>query len=522
VISLEAPSRPERASPEALGLLTALFARLHDEGVGYCHWKSNEHLQASMLGLTDLDLLIDQQSASKLPIVLEAAGFKRFQAKPGRGYPGIEDYVGFDVESGRLSHLHIHYQLTLGARFLKGHRLPWEGAVIAGRQLDLDSGVFVAAPEAEMLVLIARAALKIRWRDRLSRMLGKPYVKGGVLRELRWLAERIDVERLATLALPLVGSAAARCAQEIAKAEVPSLGMLSVFRNQCIPALDAYRIYSPLGGLMRQWVRELRSIGERATRRVWGGLRAAPRTAPRGGRVVALIGADGAGKSTLTREVATWLSRQTMVISVYGGSGAGSASAVRSILERLASLARSLLARPRKTDARSGGPTAVGTSVAAPLDSRLTPKTLWKALWVMSLARERRKSVQRAWRARTLGAVVLADRHPQTQFSGISDGPQLDAWRMKGPALLRFAAQKEHAAFVAMDRYPPDVVIKLLVSADVALERKPARSEVLLRRKVEIVRKLKYPPVTRVVEVNADLPLEHVLREVKRAVWDSL
>jgi hypothetical protein len=37
-----------------------------------------------------------------------------------------------------------------------------------------------------------------------------------------------------------------------------------------------------------------------------------------------------------------------------------------------------------------------------------------------------------------------------------------------------------------------------------------------------VIRALKYPPATRVVEVNADLPLEQVLLQVKRAIWASL
>jgi thymidylate kinase len=521
-MSLEAPARPEISSAPALKLLSGLFTRLHAERIAYCHWKSNEHLRASMLGLTDLDLLIDQASASRLPLVLEEAGFKRFQAKPGRGYPGIEDYVGFDVESGRLSHLHIHYQLTVGAPYLKGHRLPWEYAVLAGRRLDRDTGVFVSSAEAEMLVLVARAALKIRWRDRIWSALGRPYIKGGVERELRWLSERIDPTRLATLARRHVGDAAAHGLQAIADAPLPSLGQLQEFRRSCIPALDAYRIYGPLSGLTRQWTRELRALAERGKRRVFGGLRAAPRTPPRGGRVVALIGADGAGKSTVTREVATWLSRQTLVMSVYGGSGDGSASVIRSTLEQLARVTRPLVAPPHRNGlAQTASPSARASDRVSP-NAKLTPKTFWKALWVMSLARERRRRVEAAWRARTLGAVILADRHPQTQFPGISDGPQLGDWYSTASRLLRFAARRERIAFEAMDRYPPDVVIKLLVSPDVALGRKPARSELQLRRKVEVIKQLQYPPSTRVVEVDADRPLEHVLLDVKRGIWESL
>ena len=67
--------------------------------------------------------------------VLEAARilaeleFKRFSAVPSRAYPGIEDYLGMDRATGTLVHLHVHYRLTLGERYIKGYRLPWEEEV---------------------------------------------------------------------------------------------------------------------------------------------------------------------------------------------------------------------------------------------------------------------------------------------------------------------------------------------------------------------------------------------------------
>lgn len=522
MISVDAPPRPELSNTRALGLLSALFVRLHAERIMYCHWKSNEHLRASMLGATDLDLLVDPGSAARLPLLLEEQGFKRFQAKPGRGYPGIEDYVGFDVESGQLSHLHIHYQLTLGARYLKGHRLPWEDILLGSRRFDRDCGVFVARPEAELLVLVARTALKHRWRDDFRYALGKSIVSRDVQRELAWLIERVDVQRLGALAQPLVGDAAARMLQRIAQRMDPLPEAIEQFHRVCAPSLSAYRLYAPVSGLIRQWAREVRALAERARRKLVGGLRASPRTPPRGGRIVAIIGADGAGKSTLTGEVGNWLSRQCWVITAYGGSGAGSASLARRSLERLARLTRTVMSRGTGKPVRQTGAASAASSEPLPLHASLTLKNLWKAMWVMSLARERRRRVKNSWRARAQGAVVLADRHPQTQFPGLSDGPQLKAWRAAKSALLRLAAERERRAFEAMDRYQPDVVIKLLVSAEVALGRKPARSEAQLRRKIEVVRALKYPPATRVIEVNADLPLEQVLLQVKRAIWASL
>lgn len=113
--------------PGSLHVLRDLFARVHDQGIRYCHWKSNEHLDATMIGATDVDVLFERQAAQRLTRLLtDTTSFKRFVVKPGHGYPGIEDYVGFDPDTGALTHLHVHYQLTLGEKFLKGHRVPWE------------------------------------------------------------------------------------------------------------------------------------------------------------------------------------------------------------------------------------------------------------------------------------------------------------------------------------------------------------------------------------------------------------
>ena len=111
-----------------------------------CHWKSNEHLAPALDGLTDLDVLVDRRQHIELQALLAYSGFKRFTATPLRGYPAVEDYLGFDEATGRLAHLHLHYQLTLGQRHLKGYRLPWEARVLATRRLDPAHGVFVSDP----------------------------------------------------------------------------------------------------------------------------------------------------------------------------------------------------------------------------------------------------------------------------------------------------------------------------------------------------------------------------------------
>jgi hypothetical protein len=109
-----------------LAVLRALFDRLHAENVRYCHWKSNEHLMASFTGATDVDVLFDRRAIIPLTQILGAAGFKRFVVKPGRGYPGIEDYVGFDEDTGALT-LACPLPADARGKIPQGHHLPWEG-----------------------------------------------------------------------------------------------------------------------------------------------------------------------------------------------------------------------------------------------------------------------------------------------------------------------------------------------------------------------------------------------------------
>ena len=51
---------PPAASGGTLTTVARLAERLHGAGIRYCHWKSNEHLDASVAGLTDLDVLVEE------------------------------------------------------------------------------------------------------------------------------------------------------------------------------------------------------------------------------------------------------------------------------------------------------------------------------------------------------------------------------------------------------------------------------------------------------------------------------
>ena len=508
--SAELEPRAARPAPSAaprLVVLEELFHRLDAEQIRYAHWKSNEHLGATMTGATDVDVLIDRRAAQRLAQVLtDSPQFKRFVVKAGRGYPGIEDYVGFDAPTGMLTHLHLHYQLTLGEKFLKGHRLPWEEAVLSTRVRDPEHGIWVTDPHLELLILVARHVIKLRWRDSLLAAAGHAYFRGGMLREFNWLVARVRPERLVEVASPLVGARAAALLASIAadpRGRGPSIGQLRAFRRLAQPRLSSYRMFSAWGATRRMWFREWTWIWWRVKNWFFRAPTKSTRTPPQGGLAVAFVGPDGSGKSTLTTEVAQWLSREIAVITTYGGSGKGSASTRRRLLQHMGDITR-----PKRPAAQP----------VPPRGARL----FGKMLWVLALARERRRWAARVRRARSLGLVVLSDRLPQTQFAGLNDGPRYAEWLDAPSMLRRLVARREQGSFRDAELVPPDVVIRLNVPVEVAARRKPDTPPDQLRRKVEIVSQLTFPPATRVIEINGAQPLERVLRAVQTELWGCL
>lgn len=390
LLEMGASSRPVTTTT-ALGVVTSLFRRLHAEGVVYCHWKSNEHLDASMVGATDFDLLVDRRDALAVAEIFAQMNIKRFVVAPFHQYPGVEDYVCCDPDTGKLIHLHIHFQLTVGEKLLNGYRLPWEEIVLSTRMLDSRHEIYVADPHVELVLLVTRAAVKLRARDLFLGTLRRTYFQHKVLREFAWLARRIERGRLLDVARRLVGPKAAAILLDMLDAP-PAKRRLLAFRRTCEPSLGSYRTFSAWGARVRRWLREARTLWWWVENRYYRVPKNSSRTCPQGGVMIAVVGADAAGQSSIANAIAEWLAEEVAVVPITAAM-------------------------------------------------RVPP---------------------RAWRARSLGKIVILDGWPSLETS------------------------------------PPDVVVKLHAVPHV------------------------YPPSTRVVDIDANQPVERVLSEVQHAVWHSI
>jgi thymidylate kinase len=408
----------------------------------------------------------------------------------------------------------VSHALRMGEKHAKGYWLPWEDLFLNTRVVQQPEGMYACHPDVEMVIFLVRAALKSRLRDVYFGMLGRRYTRGDMEEEYAWLRGRADRTHVVELLDQLLGPAAARVGRDILAGPL-TLGGLMRLRRAGKPYLKRCRNRPALSARLRRWLLEMYGIFTAVGRRYFHPARPTKRTVPSGGAIIAFIGSDGSGKSTAVKAVRHWLSWKVDVLSVYHGSGEGPTSLLRWPLRFVVRMLPSDGGRSAASQSAPGD----GTPRRRPLVRRLARRL--RPVWALVLALEKRDKLYRSWRARNRGMVVICDRYPQNQVDGFNDGPLLKHWSRSRWGLLRALARWEGSPYAWAERLPPDLVIKMTVSPEVALARKPDMNIPELQRRVATIRSLSYPR-SRVVEIDGDAPLDDVLLAVKRAVWAVL
>ena len=486
-----------------MSLVMEVLRRFDERGVTYCHWKSNDHLAAALASDTDLDLLVDPAGIDDAYAVFAELSCRRGRVANARNDIGLEDFLGVDDESSRMVHFHVHYRLPGGERHNKRFRLPWERVVLDTRVRDATTEVWVTAPAVEAVILLTRYALKLRGRDMIRGLSGPGS-------ELAFLMARTDRDEVLAVGERLLGGrgrdALAACIdREPGTAELYRLrrAVLRVLSSQTSsrgPAAFSRRMNREAAWAMRGISRKV------APRPVLKG-----RGGTGGGVIVAFVGCDGSGKSTMVAESRKFLAPKLDVYPMYLGSGDGSASLVRRpmkfVRDRVFGHARDRDTIAKKARVAGDHPTAMSGA---------------KAVWALALASEKSRKLRRIMKARTRGMVVICDRWPQMQFPGELDGPRLTHWRTAS-RIRRALAAYELRPYELARRFPPDIVIRLDVDVDTAASRRPGDGRDYLAHRIDLVGALQFDgSLFGPVEIDATQPPDKVLTAILRAIWSRL
>jgi thymidylate kinase len=495
-----------------LKALDVLFRELDSAGIRYCHWKSNDRLEAALAGEGDLDLLLAPGDRHEFEAVLSRLGYRIGRRPHWSHTPDTAHFYGLDEASGSFIHLHVYFRMVTGGSILKNHWLPFgplalenpePGQPVPTPRKDIDLATFVIRKMIEFgspieAVMVFREG-------------------AGVRRELAWLAEGDNMNKAADLVAKVV--------PEIDRA----------FFLRCAEAL--------LNG--RSLVQKLR-LGRSMSRRVSRFARIAPyraaaarahRLASRmaqkvfrnrhtstlgdGGAIVAVVGPDATGKSTIGKELYRWLSAEFWTERVHAGRPPATwltlvPQGVLPFLRRAAPTFRTSSIAMTSAEENGGGR-------AIPLKGL----RLWA--WVaraLMIAHDRQALLRRIHRLRAKGAIIVCDRYPSIE-PGAMDSAQLSARMSDAPsgALFRACARLERSMYEAMPA--PAVVLRLTVPVELAIVRnrsreKPAKEgEAYLRLRHDQARRPLYRAAAE-IEVDTSGSLSETVKAAKTLVWRHL
>lgn len=211
--------------------------------------------------------------------------------------------------------------------------------------------------------------------------------------------------------------------------------------------------------------------------------------------LIAVVGCDGTGKSSLTRDLSLHFGRGRPTARRYLGLVSGETGEKIKHVPLVGQRLESHLAR----------------KAALAQDMRRKLPGLGTAIVMYLLSQWRAIHFQRTVRLARRGVLVITDRYPQAQIPGFRyDGPGLGATRGKN-RLLHWLARSEQRVYDRMATFLPSLVIRLGVDVKTAQCRKPDHNPAELRDKIGVMEKLHYNGA-RIIELDTRVPYADVLQ----------
>jgi thymidylate kinase len=487
------------------GIAYRLFDILNEQQIVYCHWKSNELLAQGLTGETDLDVLVDRNSFTATIAILLDLGFKQGEVRWGSRTPGVLHFYAFDPLAVDLIHVHLYNHLLTGESLVKTHVLPCEAVLLTGCERIGNIKVPTKAAEAALCVLrscIKNGSLLHTLLHGSGRSADEP--KG------------IDAATAFTALQPHYNAISEELFTQCFQALAENKSALHKWRlglkvRRCLRGCARHTYLGRLAAYSGLVFAKLRRI-------VRGKIK--NKIPCSGGAVIAFIGGDATGKSTLVGETTKWLKGTFAVRTAHVGKPRS--TWLTAPLGFLLPLARSFFPGQRH-QAQQAAAAATQQITATPDESQRSASLLY-AVRAVSLAWDRSQLLRKVHRQAAAGEIVICDRYPADEAGG-TDGPRLRV-REKQSRLVNYFARIEQRLY--RENAPPDIALRLHVSMETAQKRNQARTKADKHSDSDLelrhmqVRAWKKTGTKVLHDIDTEASLDQTILSVKEAIWESL
>ena len=461
--------------------MIAFLEALYQSNINYISWKNNHELDLALSGKSDLDILISDTTFLEFNAIANSHGWIEME-NPVAKFESITHYFKIN-EDTTIWHLHVYFGVITGDSWLKEYDLPIKEFLFINRERDSRSGVFVLNSTAQAYIFVIRHLIK-------SGSFFSRFIYARELDSYReeWLKCGVDVDDLYG-----VGPISIDCC-------IQDSGLLQTFRQPKYSVAFNYRKF------LQPYLR-YRSSSLTARRLLILVLRVSNKLVSKnkkkftnGGIIVAISGADGAGKSTmiagLNRLYSSFLDCEVFSLGKPQG--------------KFLEVIRSCIRRVAKPNPIPRNPSIKQSSMLdAILACALAILRFRKALVVVKKARK--------------GNMVLVDRWP-TNNLGKMDGPKIIDMKA-GNRLVNFLALVEQRIYKKIPQ--ADICFYLVVGIDDAIKRNHERVKEGKETDEEIVmrhenNKDMFPICGKLVKFSNQGSYNEMFPRLAHGIWEEM
>jgi len=491
---------------DILEKIQLVLDQLNSTGIGYCHWKSNYHIEYALGGKEDLDLLVDEEDFPGFVAILMEHGFKQADSISSKMQPGVFHFLGNDEATGSLINIHAFTRILTGDHFLKSWNFPFAKMLLSDTRLS--NGIRLPAKTSEIIVFTIRYMIKYTTLiDCYTTMKSTADIK----EELEWLEDGGDIEAsLATLKdfFPEISPPRFKQALAILPENGKLIGKIRLGRvfGKC---LKKYRRFSKPRQVFLTLIVLMRMAFNRLVRHE------KHMRFKTGGKLIALVGPQATGKSTLAAAVRDWLGAELAITYIHAGKPP--ATVLTYLANMIIPVAKRIF---------SSYDTVEYDKAAENNDDGYDFPLMFVLRRVM-LAYERKKLLGRVYRETRNGKICLSDRYPSDVIGAIDGATFSDeVISAQRSAVKRWLMKLERKLYDQI--CSPDMVLQLSVSVEEAIKRNQNREKEGVEQTTEYVERrhamIRLPEFQRcpVASISTDKSISDTIIEVKRFIWRHL
>ena len=476
-----------------------LLSEFNKNNISYVHWKSNLNIDKALEGEDDLDILVSKTDTENVKNIFKSLNVIRAYSKKDKWQKEIYHYIGCDETSLKLIHVHLHYSLEVGYDFDKRYNLPIVDNYIKDCFLYKDI-VYLPQLEKEYILIVLRLILKNAFIPfilqspvrQIKTIINqkKGIILGSGYKEFEDLRLNINREELSVVLKQLIPSISFELFKLLENILINNNSFTSYIKGARILSkrIDQTKSHNNFISFYKSFIRIIPVKYKILKMIIFKTPKTHSKTPENGGRTIAFIGGDGAGKSTNIQTLYNILSSHFHTKQIH-------------------------LGRPKRT--------IIGNILwyLQRFLKKVGSKNISAAIYYFGIAIDRLKTYKEACKMRDKGAIVLLDRIPHKDIVHM-DCPRIHHIN-KHRKFIKWLSVIEKKIYNQIENV--DLIIVLKLDPKIALERRPEDDAAeLLKRSGNIWGQNWNKSDGSVIEIDSSIPLKSVQTKVLEHAWNKL